>query len=76
MDGISRRRFLAENGMGIGSVALAWLLQEEGALGSPRKLPKDEVHYDLKPKPPQFAAQGNGHDFSFSAWRAVTCRFD
>lgn len=54
---LSRRRFLAENAMGIGTVALAWLLQQDRLLASPKKLPKDTLNYDLKPKTPQFAPQ-------------------
>ena len=51
----SRREFLAENAMGIGSVALAWLLhQEQPAQATPAKLPKDVRHFDLKPKQPHF----------------------
>jgi hypothetical protein len=54
----SRREFLAENAMGIGSVALAWLLQQEGAAhATPAKLPKDVRSFDLKPKQPHFPAQ-------------------
>lgn len=52
---ISRRRFLADNAMGVGSVALAWLLQQEQLLAVPKKLVKDTLHYDLKPKASQFA---------------------
>ena len=32
---VSRRRFLARNAMGVGSVALAWLLREERLLATP-----------------------------------------
>ena len=41
-DGIqlwTRRRFLARNAMGIGSVALAWLLREENLLATPPNMP-------------------------------------
>ncbi len=51
----SRRQFLAENAMGIGAVALAWLSAQESALAVPSKLPKEQVHFDLKPKAPHFA---------------------
>ncbi len=33
----TRRHFLAQNAMGIGGVALAWLLQREGLLAKPVK---------------------------------------
>lgn len=54
---VSRRQFLSENAMGIGGVALAWLLHQDRLLANPSKLPKDVVHYDLKPKQPHFAAK-------------------
>lgn len=55
MQRMTRRGFLADNAMGIGSLALACLLNDEKVLGSPRLLPKDELHFDLKPKAPTFA---------------------
>ena len=36
--------------MGMGSVALAWLLQREGLLGAPVRPELAPVSYDLKPK--------------------------
>ncbi len=53
----SRRKFLVEQAMGLGSVALAWLLQQDNLLASSAKLPKDTVAHDLKPKPTHFPAQ-------------------
>ena len=53
----SRRRFLADNAMGIGTVALAWLLQQDRLLATPKKLPKDSTSFDLKSKAPRFAPQ-------------------
>lgn len=54
---LSRRNFLAENAMGVGGVALAWLLQQDRLLANPSKLPKDVIHHDLKPKQPHFPAK-------------------
>jgi hypothetical protein len=51
---LSRRRFLAENAMGIGTVALAWLNSQQ-SLGAPVKPPLEPLHFDLKPKPPHFS---------------------
>jgi hypothetical protein len=52
----TRRHFLASQGMSIGSVALAWLLHQEGfrgsATASPPKPALERPVYDLKPKPP------------------------
>ena len=46
----SRRHFLAQNAMGIGGVALTWLLQREGLRAKPVK-PEFAAH-DLLPKRP------------------------
>jgi len=51
---LSRRRFLARNAMGVGSVALAWLLAEEKLLATPPSVPRGPQHFDLKPKRPHF----------------------
>lgn len=52
----SRRHFLQSNAMGIGSVALAWLLQQDRLLARPPLLPKDRPALDLKPKSSMFPA--------------------
>jgi len=52
---LSRRRFLARNAMGVGSVALAWLLREEHLLATPPSVPRGRQSFDLKPKAPHFA---------------------
>lgn len=49
---VSRRRFLARNAMGVGSVALAWLLREEHLLGTPPDMPRGPRSFDLRPKAP------------------------
>jgi hypothetical protein len=41
--------------MGIGSVALAWLLQQERAHAIPKNIPKQHQTYDLSLKEPDFA---------------------
>ena len=53
----SRRHFLASQGMGLGSLALAWLLHEDGALAAPPKPSLDRPVYDLKPKSPPAPAR-------------------
>lgn len=40
----SRRQFLARNAMGIGSVALAWLLKQERLLAMPANVRKARRH--------------------------------
>jgi hypothetical protein len=50
----SRRRFLVENAMGIGGIALAWLDAQQ-SWGAPVKPPMEPLHFDLKPKAPHFA---------------------
>jgi hypothetical protein len=50
----SRRHFLATNAMGIGGVALAWLMKQEGLLAQD-KPDFDKPHFNLDPKPPHTA---------------------
>jgi len=51
----SRRHFLAGSGLGLGSLALAWLLREDGYLGAePVKPDLEKPHFDLRPRPPHF----------------------
>jgi hypothetical protein len=53
----SRRQFLASQALGIGGVALAWLLADENhALAAPAK-PHSPPVLDLRPKPPHFPPQ-------------------
>ena len=47
----SRRHFLAQNALGVSSLALASLLHQDGVLASPPKPPLEPEHYDLLPKP-------------------------
>ena len=49
---LTRRGFLSQQAMGIGSVALAWLLDQERADAKPKNLPKDTQVFDLSLKPP------------------------
>ena len=48
---ITRRGLLERTGMGIGAVALAWLMQQDQAQGSPKKA-KGEKSHNLQPRPP------------------------
>jgi hypothetical protein len=51
----SRRHFIQANSFGLGSLALAWLLREDGLLGAPVKPHVDgPPRYDLLPKKPHF----------------------
>lgn len=49
----SRRSFLANNAMGIGSIALAWMLQQEQLQAKPKSVTAKPFN-DLKPRPPAF----------------------
>jgi hypothetical protein len=51
----SRRHFLATNALGIGGVALAWLLHQDGLLAEPTRPELEPRHFDLTPKSPQTA---------------------
>ena len=53
----SRRQFLARNALGLGSVALAWLLREENLLATPPGMPRQPQSFDLKPKVPLLPAR-------------------
>ncbi|MBM3821483.1 MAG: DUF1501 domain-containing protein [Verrucomicrobia bacterium] len=46
----SRRSFLQQNALGVGSVALAWLLREENLLATPPAVPRQLQTFDMKPK--------------------------
>ena len=48
----TRRHFLSQNAMGIGGVALAWLLQREGLLAKPVKPDLAAAAHSLLPKQP------------------------
>lgn len=53
----SRRAFLQRNALGFGSVALAWLLREDGLLATPGAAPRAMPTFDLKPKPSHHPAR-------------------
>jgi hypothetical protein len=50
---LSRRELLATSGMGLGMMALSWLLNEEKLLAAPRPAAHGD---DLRPKPGHFSA--------------------
>jgi hypothetical protein len=53
----SRRHFLASQSFGLGTLALAWLLNEDGVRAEPAQPPLEKPQYDLKPKQPSRPAQ-------------------
>ena len=55
VDAIGRREFLGRQALGIGSVALAWLMQQTDANAKSKKLPKDAQSFDLKTRQPAVA---------------------
>ena len=50
----SRRELLRASTFGVGSVALAWLLNEERLLALPSRPELDKPHFDLKSRPSHF----------------------
>jgi hypothetical protein len=50
----TRRHFLAQSSLGIGGLALAWLLNEDKLLGAPQRPELEPHHFDLTPKRPHF----------------------
>jgi hypothetical protein len=55
MHSLTRRQLLHRGTFGIGSVALAWLLNQQRLLAEPAKPDLEKKHFDLKPKAPHFA---------------------
>lgn len=53
---ISRREFLNQNAMGIGTIALAWLMKQEQAFAVPKNISVAPQTFDLKPKTPHHDA--------------------
>jgi hypothetical protein len=53
----TRREFLQRNALGIGGIALSWMLQQERLLAAPPSKPVDIKFSDLKPRSPQFRPQ-------------------
>ena len=49
---LNRRRFLARNAMGIGGLALSWLLQRDRLQATPKAVPRGRRSFDLVPKQP------------------------
>jgi Protein of unknown function (DUF1501) len=49
----SRRHFLAQQGLGLGTLALTWLLKQDGLLANPAKPDLEQRTFDLQPKQPQ-----------------------
>ncbi|MBM3995610.1 MAG: DUF1501 domain-containing protein [Planctomycetes bacterium] len=52
---LTRRHFLAQSSLGIGGLALTWLLNEDKLLGAPERPELEQRRFDLTPKPPHFA---------------------
>ncbi|MFO0965385.1 MAG: DUF1501 domain-containing protein [Gemmataceae bacterium] len=50
----SRRHFLATSALGIGGLALTWLLEQDGLLAAPGRPELENRHFDLLPKRPHF----------------------
>src|SRR6187551_1016705 len=53
----TRREFLQRNALGIGGIALSWMLQQDRMLAAPPTKPTDIKFNDLKPRTPQFRPQ-------------------
>src|SRR6516165_9099511 len=51
----NRRSFLAQTAFGVGAVALAHLLREDGLLAETPAKPGENLPLDLKPRAPHFA---------------------
>ncbi|MDA1163315.1 MAG: DUF1501 domain-containing protein [Planctomycetota bacterium] len=49
-----RRAFLRDGSLGIGTLALSWLLAQDEARATPKNVPKENPTLDLTPKQPHF----------------------
>lgn len=56
-DALNRRAFMRDGSLGIGSLALAWLLKQDDAWATPKNVPKVQQSFDLKLKQPHFEPQ-------------------
>src|SRR5688572_12200694 len=65
---LSRRHLLASGPMCIGSLALAWLMDQERAQAAPDKPPLEPSRSDLSPKVPHHAPRGTAMISSFMQW--------
>jgi hypothetical protein len=52
---LTRRHFLAQNSLGIGGLALAWLLNQDKLRADPVRPELEQPRFDLTPKQPHFA---------------------
>ncbi len=52
---LTRRHFLAQSSLGIGGLALAWLLNEDNLLSAQGRPELEQRRFDLAPKQPHFA---------------------
>ena len=52
LNGHTRRHFLASQGLGLGTLALTWLLERDGLAAGPNKPTLEKPVFDLKPKAP------------------------
>lgn len=55
MHPLNRRQLLHHSTLGVGSMALAWLLNQDRLLAEPAKPDLERKHFDLKPKAPHHA---------------------
>ena len=53
----TRRHFLTQQTFGLGGLALAWLLKQDGLLAAPAKPELERRTFDLKPRPPTHTPQ-------------------
>src|SRR6516165_8216147 len=57
IQGVTRRHILARGTLGMGSLALAWLLNQQGLLANADKLDKERRKHDLTAKTSHFPAR-------------------
>lgn len=50
----TRRELLNNSALGLGAVALSWLLNQEKLVAKPKNMPRGNTSFDLQPKKPHF----------------------
>ncbi len=70
----SRREFLASTAFGVGAIALAHLLRQDGALADIAKKPGENLPLDLQSPGAALRSQGEGDDLAVHARRSVARR--
>lgn len=65
MSCLTRRHFLAQSGMGLGGVALTWLLHQDGLLAAPQRPELERRTHDLQQRQPHHTPKARAMIYMF-----------